>query len=455
MQSKTAVHLFVGRIVRKPALGTRLCRARIPAVLAVWALFLAFAGPLSAQRIFERPEKVLTISKGASLLLENPGAIQRFSIGEPDVAEATVLSPREVLISGKEIGVTTLLVWGSDGIPKLYSVEVTADAAGLERYLKEVLPNQEVTVSASGNTVTLSGQVRDPSAAARAVEIAKGSGAVVIDNLSIPTALQVQVKVWFAEANRNALEEWSSRLSTVNPHELSDDGRWAGATQPGASEDNISFSLINPGSSFTAGLRALKARGDFKALAEPTLLTLPGKEASFLAGGEFPYPTIQGGGGNNAVTIEFRSFGVMLKFTPTIMRNGNIRLKLYIEVSALDFANALQFQGFVIPSLTKRTAETEVELKDGQYLSLAGLINNSTLRNGSKIPILGDLPILGQLFRSKSVREGRTELLAIVSPTMVGAVEKRPAIPTGEVHTWDWSRRMQPKDTTARGYKNE
>ena len=450
MFNNSAFHLIVGRIVHAPALGTRL--SRIPAVVAVWALLLAFAGPLSAQRIFEKPEKVLTISKGASLLLENDAAIQRFSIGEPGVAEATVLSPREVMISGKEIGVTTLLVWGADGQPKLYSVEVTADAAGLERYLKEVLPNQDVTVSASGNTVTLSGQVRDPSAAARAVEIVKGSGAVVIDNLSMPTALQVQVKVWFAEANRNALEEWSSRLSTVNPHELSDDGRWAGST---VSDGTIDFSLISGGSAFTAGLRALKARGDFKSLAEPTLLTLPGKEASFLAGGEFPYPTIQGGGGNNAVTIEFREFGVRLKFTPTIMRNGNIRLKLYIEVSALDFANALQFQGFVIPSLTKRTAETEVELKDGQYLSLAGLINNSTLRNNSKIPILGDLPILGQLFRSKSVREGRTELLAIVSPSLVGAVEKRPAIPTGEVHTWDWSRRMQPKDTTSRGYKNE
>ena len=450
MSNNSAFHLIVGRIVRAPALGTRL--SRIPAVVAVWALLLAFAGPLSAQRIFEKPEKVLTISKGASLLLENDAAIQRFSIGEPGVAEATVLSPREVMISGKEIGVTTLLVWGADGQPKLYSVEVTADAAGLERYLKEVLPNQEVTVSASGNTVTLSGQVRDPSAAARAVEIVKGSGAVVIDNLSMPTALQVQVKVWFAEANRNALEEWSSRLSTVNPHELSDDGRWAGAT---SSDGTIDFSLISAGSAFTAGLRALKARGDFKSLAEPTLLTLPGKEASFLAGGEFPYPTVQGGAGGNAVTIEFREFGVMLRFTPTIMRNGNIRLKLYIEVSALDFANALQFQGFVIPSITKRNAETEVELKDGQYLSLAGLISNSSLRNGSKIPILGDIPILGKLFRSKAVREGRTELLAIVSPSLVGAVDKRPAIPTGEVHNWDWSRRMQPKDTTSRGYKNE
>ncbi len=437
--------------MRAPARGIQRSRSRIPAILAVWAVLLAFAAPASAQRIFEKPERVLTLSKGASLLLENDGAIQRFSIGEPTVAEATVLSPREVLVSGKEIGVTTLLIWGADATPKLYSVEVTADAAGLQRYLKDVLPNQDVTVTATGNTVTLSGQVRDPSAATRAVEIAKGTGAVVIDNLSIPTALQVELKVWFAEVTRSALEEWASALTTVNPHELSDDGRWSGST---SSDGTIDFALINPGASFTAALRALRGRGDFKSLAEPTLLTLPGKEAEFLAGGEFPYPTVQGGGGNNAVSIEFRTFGIMLKFTPTVMRNGNIRLKLFAEVSSLDFANALQFQGFVIPSLLTRRAITEVELKNGQYLSIAGLIDNATIRNANKIPLLGDLPILGQFFRSKSVRERRTELLVIVSPTLEGAVDKRPAIPTNEVHTWDWSRRMQPKDTTARGLKS-
>lgn len=448
MDSIPARYSIVGRIVRVCTRGTQLCRGRIPVVVAVWALLLAFAGPLSAQRIFEKPEKVLTLSKGASLLLATDGAIQRFSIGEPGVAEATVLSPREVLLSGKEIGVTTLLLWGADNIPKLYSVEVTADAQGLERYLKQVLPNQEVSVSATGNTVTLSGQVRDPSAAARAVEIAKGSGAVVIDNLSIPTAIQVLLQVRFAEVTRSALEEWSSALSTVNPHELSDDGRWAGSTN---SDGTIDFSLLNPGSSLTAAIRALKGRGDFKDLAEPNLLTLPGKEASFLAGGEFPYPAVQGGGGINAVSIEFREFGIKLKFTPTIMRNGNIRLKVAPEVSSLDFANALQFQGFVIPSLLTRKAETEVELKDGQHLSIAGLLDNSTIRNINKIPILGDLPILGQLFRSKSVRERRTELLVIVTPRLVGASETLPPVPTGEPSTWDWSKRMQPRDTAGRG----
>ena len=400
------------------------------------ALLLALAAPASAQRVLSKPEQVMTIAKGASLLLENDVTIQRFSIGDPTVAEATVLSPREVLISGKTLGVTTLLVWNADASVKLYSVEVTADAAGLERYLNTVLPGQAVTVSATGNTVTLSGQVRDASVASRAVEIAKGSGAVVVDNLSIPSAIQVLLQVRFAEVSRSALQEYSNRIAVLNPHLLSDNGDWSGST---SSDGDVTFSLLNPNSSLTDVLRALKSKGDFKDLAEPSLLTLPGKEASFLAGGEFPYPTIQGGGGNNAVTITFKEFGIRLTFTPTIMRNGNIRLKVAPEVSALDFANALTFQGFVVPALLTRRAETEVELQDGQHLSIAGLIDNSMISNVTKIPILGDLPILGFFFRSKSARERRTELLVIVTPHIVGALDNLPPVPTGEPRDWDWS----------------
>jgi pilus assembly protein CpaC len=419
-------------------------------MLLVWVLLAAVAAPASAQRIVERPERVLTLSKGASLLLQHDVAVQRVSIGEPTVADAQVVSPSEVLVTSKEIGVTTLLVWGQGATtPRLYSIEVTADAAGLERHLKQVLPGQDVRVTATANTVTLSGQVQDPSVAARAVEIAKGSGAVVVDNLSIPSATQVLLQVRFAEVTKSALEEYATALTTVNPHELSDDGTWSGSTD---SDGTIDFSLINPGSSLTAALRALKGRGDFKSLAEPNLLALPGKEASFLAGGEFPYPAVQRAGDNiGVVTVEFREFGIRLKFTPTIMRNGNIRLKVAPEVSSLDFANALQFQGFIIPSLLTRKAETEVELKDGQHLSIAGLLDNGTIRNINKIPILGDLPILGQLFRSKSVRERRTELLVIVTPKLVGASETLPPVPTGEPSTWDWSRRMQPPREPAGG----
>jgi len=402
------------------------------------------AGPVSAQRIVSKPEKVLLLAKGASLLLENQVPIQRFSIGDPTVAEATVLSPVEVLVSGKSLGVTSLLVWGNDGQVKLYSVEVAADAPGLERYLDAVLPGEKISVSATGNSVTLSGQVRDASVATRAVEVANGTGAVVIDNLSIPTATQVMLKVRFAEISRSALEEWSSRLSTLNPHKLSDNGDWQGTT---SSDGNIFFNLSSPGSSLTAAIRWLKGRGDFKDLAEPNLLALPGKEASFLAGGEFPYPTVQsggvGGGASNAVSITFREFGIKLRFTPTIMRNGNIRLKVAPEVSALDFANALTFEGFVVPSLLTRKAETEVELQSGQYLSIAGLLDNNTLKNVNKIPILGDIPILGEFFKSKSARERRTELLVIVAPELVQGQNEPEPVPTGEPSTWDWSRAMK------------
>ena len=414
------------------------------------ALLLALAAPASAQRVLSKPEQIMTIAKGASLLLENDVTIQRFSIGDPTVAEATVLSPREVLISGKTLGVTTLLVWNADGSVKLYSVEVTADAAGLERYLNTVLPGQGVTVSATGNTVTLSGQVRDASVASRAVEIAKGSGAVVVDNLSIPSAIQVLLQVRFAEVSRSALQEYSNRIAVLNPQEVSDNGDWSGTT---SSDGDVTFSLLNPGSSLNDVLRALKAKGDFKDLAEPSLLTLPGKEASFLAGGEFPYPTVQGGGGNNAVSITFKEFGIRLKFTPTIMRNGNIRLKVAPEVSSLDFANALTFQGFVVPSLLTRRADTEVELQDGQHLSIAGLIDNSMIKNVNKIPILGDLPILGFFFRSKSARERRTELLVIVTPRIVGALDSLPPLPTGEPRDWDWSGSLRtPSDTAKRAH---
>ena len=409
------------------------------------ALLLALAGPASAQRVLSKPEQIMTVAKGASLLLENDGPIQRFSIGEPTVAEATVLSPREVLISGKTLGVTTLLVWGADGAVKLYSVEVTADAPGLERYLSAVLPGQGVSVSATGNTVTLSGQVRDASVAQRAVEIAKGSGAVVVDNLSIPSAIQVMLQVRFAEVTRSALQEYSNRIAVLNPQNTSDNGDWSGTT---SSDGDVTFSLLSPGTQLSDALRVLKSKGDFKELAEPTLLTLPGKEASFLAGGEFPYPTVQSGSGNNAITITFKEFGIRLKFTPTIMRNGNIRLKVAPEVSSLDFANALTFQGFVVPSLLTRRAETEVELQDGQHLSIAGLLDNSIIKNVNKIPILGDLPILGFFFRSKSARERRTELLVIVTPRIVGASDSLPPVPTGEPQDWGWSGKLtMPSDT--------
>ncbi|HEX9054085.1 MAG TPA: pilus assembly protein N-terminal domain-containing protein [Gemmatimonadales bacterium] len=406
---------------------------------------MAGAPALRAQQVFSQPERVISVSKGASVLMVNPVALQRFSVGDPGIAEATIVSPTEVVINGKGLGSTTLLIWDNSSQVKVYSVEVTADAPALERYLRQVMPDEQIAVTASGNSVTLSGSVKDPNSVQRAIDIARTSGATIIDNMVAPPAVQVLLHVRFAEINRSVLKRWSTQLSTVNPQNLSDNGNYTASTNPSSTATSISFLLDNlPGNpQLQALINAAEQRGDFRDLAEPNLMTLPGREAYFLAGGRFPFPAVQGGGSSNAIGIQFEEFGVRLRFTPTITRSGAIRLKLQPEVSALDFANGLVISGFTIPSITARRAETEVELRAGQYLAIAGLLDNSVTDNIAKIPFLGDIPILGSLFRSKNLQQKRTELLVLVSPELVVAGDRPAALPTGEPGDWPWSKALQ------------
>jgi len=385
-----------------------------------------------AQRVVTQAERVISVSRGASALLINPVPLSRFSVGDPNIAEATVLSPTEVLINGKGLGTTTLLIWDNSGQVRVNSVEVTADAPGLQRFLKQLMPDEDIQVTASGNTVTVSGTAKDPNSVGRALDMAKATGATVIDNLVGPPAVQVLVKVRFAEINRTALKDWSTRFATLNPHKLSDKGDWSGTSDATVGSDAITFLLNSGNANLQAFIAAATQKGDLRTLSEPNLMTLPGKEAYFLAGGEFPYPSVQSGSSSGAIAIIFKEFGIKLKFLPTIARNGAIRLKLAPEVSSLDFANGLTIQGFQIPSLRTRRAETEVELREGQYLAIAGLLDNETTRNLTKIPFLGDIPILGELFKSRGIRDRRTELLVVVSPELVQAGETSPKVPTGE-----------------------
>jgi pilus assembly protein CpaC len=406
-------------------------------------LLAGLTGRVEAQQVVTQAERVIAVSKGSSALMVNPTPIARFSVGEPDIAEVTILSPTEVIINGKTLGTTTLFVWDNQGQVRVYSVEVTADAPGLERFLRSLMPDEDINVSASRNAITLSGSVKDPNSVARAVQMAQTTGATVIDNLVAPPAVQVLLKVRFAEINRTALRDWAARLRVLNPHEISSDGNWSGFTDPSGSTTTIGFLLDSGNEEIQALVQAAVAKGDLRTLAEPNLLTLPAKEAYFLAGGEFPYPTVQSGQ-SNAVTITFKEFGVRLRFTPQIARNGAIRLKVAPEVSTLDFANGVTISGFEIPSLRTRRAETEVELREGQHLGIAGLLDNESIKNLTKIPILGDIPILGELFKSKGTRQRRTELLVVVTPSLVMASDTAPTVPTGEPgpmpvpKDWDW-----------------
>ncbi|HSD32850.1 MAG TPA: pilus assembly protein N-terminal domain-containing protein [Gemmatimonadales bacterium] len=410
--------------------------------LAVVIVVLALtASPrAAAQRIVSGAQQVVTVSAGASALLVYDDPVERFSIGETTIADAVAVSPREVLVTGKKLGTTSLLVWDKQGTVRVYSIEVTADAPALERYLRTLFPGDSISVSASSNTVTLSGRVRSAAIDQQAVNIAKATGAVIVDRLQAPPGRQVLLQVQFAEVNRTAVKEMSSILSTVNPDRLTSVDEDSVQT---ISDGLMRLFLGNANAQFNAVIRALRARGEFKTLAEPNLLTLPGQEASFLAGGEFPYPSVQGGGQSGAITIVFKEFGVRLRFTPTLTEGGSIRLHVAPEVSSLDFANGLTLNGFQIPSLLTRRAETDVELRDGQHLAIAGLMDNAWTKDVSRIPILGDIPVLGEFFRSSAAQQRRTELLVVVTPVLVDASDKAPPLPTGDAGTWDWDRGLR------------
>jgi pilus assembly protein CpaC len=408
---------------------------------------VALAGtPASAQQFITAPQGSVTLSRGTSAVLVSPLEISRVSRADPEVAEAVVMTPRELLVNGKTVGTTTFVVWDAAGMRRIYMVEVTADAAGVGRHLRRLYPDENIEVSATGNTLILAGEVSSAVVARRARELAASSGVDVnvIDDLQTPAPAQILLQVRFAEVSQSALRELRNQvIDVLNPHRLDEDGDWRGLTD---SDGLMELSLINSDAHLRAVIRALQETGDFKSLAEPNLLALDGQEASFLAGGEFPYPTVQGGSQRgDAITIEWREFGVRLNFTPTITNSGNVHLAIAPEVSSLDFAGGLVVSGFNIPAVLTRRAFTQVELREGQHLAIAGLMDRAMQENVRKLPLLGDIPILGALFRTKNERQEVTELLVIVSPRIVEPTDQPPEIPTGEPETWDWDAWLAPR----------
>lgn len=412
-------------------------------VAAIGLTLLGLIAPrnLYGQFIISDPEAVISIAQGTSALIDYPGELTRVSVTDVSVAEAVVMSPTEVLINGIGLGTTSLFLWDAAGARRLYSVEVTADVATLGRYIDLLFPEEEIEVTAQGNTVILSGRVSEEFVARRAIELAQGTGAEILDNLQTPAARQILLEVRFAEVSRDAIKKLGNNLiRSVNPHRLDADGRWEVGTD---SEGIMDLSLITSDAQFSMIIQALKTNGNFRSLAEPNLLALDGQEASFLAGGEFPFPSIQGGTAANAVTVEWREFGVRLRFTPRVTNIGNIRLSIAPEVSSLDFAGGLSMGGFQIPSILTRRAETEIELQEGQHLAIAGLLDNTIQENVDKLPLLGDIPVLGALFRSQELRQERTELLVLVTPRIIRPSQSPLPVPTGEPADWMWDRSLR------------
>jgi pilus assembly protein CpaC len=421
----------------------------------VWGLVLAFGMTMQAnaaaaqrQQVLAEAEDVIRVAKGKSALILQPAQVERIQLADPTIAEATPISVRELVVTGVAIGTTSLFVWRTNNTVSLYTVEVTPDADLIQRQIEMMLPGETITVLPSGTNIVLNGNVTRPGMARRAVEIAEQSGATVVNNIQSPSAEQILLSVRFAEVTNTGGRNMASALRTLNPHELQfdDSEDWFGET---ISDGLLTFLLSGDNRSLEAIIQTLKETGDFKSLAEPNLLTIEGNEATFLAGGEFPFPILQGNQAGG-VTIQFREFGIRLKFTPFITNTGAIRLQVEPEVSSLDFANGLVLSGFRIPTILSRKTSTEVELREGQTLAISGLVNSEMAKSVTKIPILGDIPILGAFFRSTDAQQSRSELLVTVTPYIVQPSDVPPEMPTGEPETWDWMRGMRDRDLERR-----
>jgi pilus assembly protein CpaC len=400
------------------------------------------AVPAEGQQVLTQATRVVSVARGTSALITTVAPVERVALGDPNIADAIAISPTELLVNGLRVGTTSLLVWDRAGRVQMFTVEVTPDIGALDRQVRALFPDLPVRLSATGEAVVVSGTVRDALAARRILEIVRASGATVINNLVAPSALQVLLHVRIAEVNRSALSALGSDLFFHNPHRYGEVEDLSTLDIETLSSGLVRLFLLGDnGASLDAIIRVLRTQGDFRSLAEPNLVTLEGEEATFLAGGEFPFPSVQGGQ-QQQVTIQWKEFGVRLNFTPHVTNDGSIRLRVSPEVSALDFANGLQFAGYTVPALLTRRASTDVELRPGQHLAIAGLLDNQQEATVSKIPLLGDLPIIGTFFSMRERRDRQTELLVIVTPYIVEPMDTPPGVPPGEPETWNRNRRF-------------
>jgi len=394
-----------------------------------------------------------------SLVITSPVQIMRVSLANPNICDAIVVSPREILLNGKEAGATSLVIWGQSGQMQTFDVYVDLDVLELSNDIRNTFPNVPVKVQVSKDLVTLSGHVSSPEVADKILELAQSmvprkQDVVSLLEVPAPPTGEVLLKVRFAEVDRSALKTFGVNLVSVPPaknvgtistQQFSPPGLRSGSIgslgDTGGSGSGISLqNLLNvfifrPDINLAATIQALQTQNLLQILAEPNVLTQSGKKAAFLAGGEFPFPVIQSAStGFPTVTIQFHDFGVRLDFTPTITQDGYIHLKVRPEVSSLDFSNALTIEGFTVPAISTRRVESEMDLRDGQSFVIAGLMDNRVTKQLSKIPGLGDIPLLGKLFQSYSLNRSKSELLVLVTPQIVhplppGQVPSGPQFP--------------------------
>jgi len=384
----------------------------------------------------------LRVMVGKSLLINTTERLKRISVTDPAIAFAQVITPTQILVHGKSPGEVSLLIWDELERSRSFDLRVDVDVSAAAEEEHRVFPDEQISVTPSRAAIVLSGHVSTEDVAKRAGELASAYSPKVVNVLTFGPvgAQEVLLQVKFAEVDRSALTQLgvnvfstgaANTIGTITTGQFGGFGSQSvapggssggsGSTGTGGTGGTTNTTINNvlnlfvfrPDINLGAVVEALQTRNLLQILAEPNLIAVNGKEASFLAGGQFPFPIVQPGNGFTAVTISFKEFGVRLQFTPVITPNGNIHLKVAPEVSTLDFANALTISGFTVPALSTRRAETEFELQDGQSFVIAGLMDNRVTDIYNKIPGLGDIPILGNFFRSKSLQKSNSELMVL------------------------------------------
>lgn len=414
-----------------------------------WAWSPAFGGE-AAQQPAVSDEKIhaLEVHVGTSSIVTAPWPVSRVSVTQPAIADVQVLTPTQILLTGNAMGTTDLILWSEKEELWHARVVVNVDLSYIRTELLKLFPTAELDVVQSRDMVVVKGQFRRAEDVMRMRGIMESYNVKYVDGTSVAGVAQVMLNVRVAEASRTAIRQLGVNMvykgsdfqGASLPH--ADNGapltagnplrasitNFAQATTLAANFTNADLSLF---------LQALAENQYIRILAEPTLVALSGEEASFLAGGEYPIPVVQGGAGQNSasITIEYKEFGIKLRFRPVVLGDNTIRLLVAPEVSDLSQLGAVEIQGFRIPSLRIRRSETTLELHSGQTFAMAGLLNDSVNARSSRLPLLGDLPVLGVLFRSVRYERGETELVVICTATLVEPLnDDRQALVPGDLH---------------------
>jgi pilus assembly protein CpaC len=391
---------------------------------ALWLAAAAFCAPGTA--VAQSAEE-LRLTAGKSIVIDYPEDIRQISTTDPAIVDATAITTREILLNAKGLGSATMVVWSASNQRMFYNVTVDLNTESLKRILRDTFPNERIEVRNSGDSISLNGTVSSKEVAERAAALAGVTAKVVVNNLSLTAekvAQQVLLHVKFIELDRKKAQEYGINFASTGAFNFLGSLQTAALSGPnlagvasGAATGGLGtaygvFKNVDLG----VAAKALQSRNILQILAEPTLVTTDGKEGNFLVGGETPVPVIQGGNNTNSVTIMYREFGVRLRYTPLVTANKTIKLNLFQEVSALDYTNATTLNGFIIPAISTRRAETSIELGEGETYAIAGLLDNRETEAFASIPGISSIPILGNLFKNKVENKQSTELIVLVTP---------------------------------------